>query len=301
LWLLEEEELPTDTILQTDPVEPLESYGDTTTTSEIVAELSHDKVAEQFPEITYQLDDGRFRSILYATKPEVKPEVTEQEQNSEGSVVTHDYNLRQHRSNWRSKVFTTAVKIANENNNKYTYRTSIKECKKKLRLEVTRDAIKKELQQMLDKNVFTPIYLKDVADKTRIIPSMMFMNEKYTAEGNFDKLKARLVGMGNYEDKSEYGLDDISSPTVSINSVFIVTAIAAEEQRHVATGDIPAAYLNAGIENLVYMKISKDIAEELTGLDSTYLPYVNQDGSIIVILEKAIYGLLESAKLWYEY
>ena len=43
---------------------------------------------------------------------------------------------------------------------------------------------------MLDKGVFRPVHLKDVEDKTKIIPSMTFMTEKYTAEGTVDKLKA---------------------------------------------------------------------------------------------------------------
>ena len=107
--------------------------------------------------------------------------------------------------------------------------------------------------------------------------------------------------MVNYEDKSEYGVEDISSPTVSINSLFIVAAIAAQEERKIATGDVPAAYLNAGLDNLIYMMISRDVSEELVALDPTYSPYVNRNGSVIVILDRAIYGLVESAKLWYEY
>jgi hypothetical protein len=85
------------------------------------------------------------------------------------------------------------------------------------------------------------------------------MKEKYNAEGTFEKLKARLVGMGNYENRENYDYDDISSPTVALKSVFITAAIAAEESRDVVTGDIPAAYLNAEIIEDIYMKINSEV------------------------------------------
>ena len=55
----------------------------------------------------------------------------------------------------------------------------------------------------------------------------MFLKDKYTADGKFDKLKSRLVAGGHLQDKSIY--DNGSSPTVSTTSVFIVAAIAASE------------------------------------------------------------------------
>ena len=37
----------------------------------------------------------------------------------------------------------------------------------------------------------------------------------------------------------------------------------------------------------------------LVSLDSTYGEFVCQDGTIVVELEKAMYGCIESAQLWY--
>ena len=58
-------------------------------------------------------------------------------------------------------------------------------------------------------------------------------------DGTFEKLKARIVAGGHRQDKLQYGEDKISSPTVSTNSIMMVAAIAAEENREVATVDIP--------------------------------------------------------------
>jgi len=54
-------------------------------------------------------------------------------------------------------------------------------------------AIIKEMNQMLEKRVFHPVYLKDMSrDQTKnIICCFMFLNEKYRPDGNFEKVKAR--------------------------------------------------------------------------------------------------------------
>ena len=49
--------------------------------------------------------------------------------------------------------------------------------------------------------------------KESIITSSMFLKDKYTADGKFDKLKSRLVAGGHLQDRNIY--DNGSSPTVS--------------------------------------------------------------------------------------
>lgn len=46
----------------------------------------------------------------------------------------------------------------------------------------------------------------------KVIRSSMFLTEKFTASGEFDKLKARLVAGGDGQDKTLY--DNLSSPGV---------------------------------------------------------------------------------------
>ena len=45
------------------------------------------------------------------------------------------------------------------------------------------------------------------------IMSMMFMKEKYSPSGEFEKLKARLVAGGHMQDRSVYEVENITSPT----------------------------------------------------------------------------------------
>jgi hypothetical protein len=86
----------------------------------------------------------------------------------------------------------------------------------------------------------------------------MFIKEKYTASGVFEKYKARLVAGGDHQDKELYG--DLSSPTVATSSVLTVVAIAAAEKRKVAVFDIEGVFLNADIKLTgvtVRMKLDK--------------------------------------------
>ena len=71
----------------------------------------------------------------------------------------------------------------------------------------------------------------------------MFLKEKYTADGMFEKLKSRLVAVGHLQDRDVY--NNGASPTASTSSVFILTAIAARQKRAVATVDFPGAFLNS--------------------------------------------------------
>jgi hypothetical protein len=128
----------------------------------------------------------------------------------------------------------------------------------------------------------------------------MFLKEKYLSTGEFEKLKARIVAGGDQQDKSLY--EDIGSPTVATAAVFMTAAIAAREKRHVATIDIGGAYLNADMgHHNVYMMLDPFISAILKRINAKYEEFVNDDGTIIVKLNKALYGCVQSAKLWHDH
>ena len=164
-------------------------------------------------------------------------------------------------------------------------------------------AISLELQQMLDKKVWTPVHMRDLSSDQRcsVIRSSMFLKEKYLPNGEFEKLKARLVASGDQQDKSLYS--NLSAATAATCSVFIIAAIAARERRSTAVVDITGAYLNANMstEVIVHMKIDHTLTDLLIGLDETYKSYLGRDGGCTVRLDKALYGCVESAALWGEH
>jgi len=85
---------------------------------------------------------------------------------------------------------------------------------------------------MLNKGAWEQVNIDKLSSQQRrsIIRSSIFLNEKYTSAGNFDKLKARLVHSGHMEDKSLY--DDVSSLTATTTSVMIIAVLVAKECCH---------------------------------------------------------------------
>ena len=116
----------------------------------------------------------------------------------------------------------------------------------------------------------------------------MFLKEKCLSTGEFEKLKARKYQEG----KSLY--EDVTSPTVARAAVFTAVAIAAREKRKVATIDIEGAFLNADMgHHNVHKILDPHIAALLRRSDRKFEEYLNDDGTIIVKLNKALYGCTE--------
>ena len=70
----------------------------------------------------------------------------------------------------------------------------------------TKRLILKELKQMLDRKVFSPVRtsLLTEAERRSTIRSSMFLKAKYHPDGTFDELKVRQVAGGDQQDKSLY-------------------------------------------------------------------------------------------------
>jgi hypothetical protein len=142
---------------------------------------------------------------------------------------------------------------------------------------------------------------KSILTRKRIIRSSMFLKDNYLASGAFDRFKARLVVGGDMQDKSLY--DELSSPTAATSSVLAVAAVAANEFRQVITVDIGGASLNAhmpatGVK--VHMRLDKVMTQLLLKIDPSYESSLEQSGTVIVELDKALYGCIEAASLWRE-
>ena len=76
----------------------------------------------------------------------------------------------------------------------------------------------------------------------------MFLKVKRDAQGKFEKMKSRLVGDGSKQDTSVYERK-LESPTVEIQSVFIMLELASRRRMKATKIDFLAAYLNAKIDD----------------------------------------------------
>ena len=162
------------------------------------------------------------------------------------------------------------------------------------------EAINQELQQMLDHDVFDPV--KTTPPGVRPLRTTMFLKKKVQPNGEFIKWKARYVGGGDQQTHEEYSRNEISSPTASITSLLIVASMAASEGRSVATADFSSAYLKAVMpeEHKVFVRVDPRMAAFLLKLRPQLREFVRGDGSLVMRLKRALYGCIQSARLWYD-
>ena len=157
-------------------------------------------------------------------------------------------------------------------------------------------AMMKEMDQMVQKDVFTPVHLRDLseAERKNKIGSIMFMKRK--ANGT---LKARFCADGRNE-VVPTGMDT-SSPTVMTESLLLTIAADAHERRTVVTIDVEGAFLNTPMgKNVVHVVIAPKVAAILAAAHPEFRSFLNSDGTLVVRLKKALYGCVESAKLFYD-
>ena len=81
----------------------------------------------------------------------------------------------------------------------------------------------------------------------------------------------------------------------------MIAGIAAKEHRKVCTIDFPGAYLNAEMKKTVIVKLDKHCSDILCNINKTYEEYRQSNGTLLLKLRKALYGCVESAKLWYNH
>ena len=92
--------------------------------------------------------------------------------------------------------------------------------------------------------------------------------------------------------------ENLSSPTAATTSVLTVAAVAAAEGREVVVIDIGGAFLNADMSPtgvLVHMRLDRIMSAILIQIDPTYAQYLETNGSLIVQLDKALYGCVEAS------
>ena len=116
------------------------------------------------------------------------------------------------------------------------------------------------------------------------------------------KVKGRACANGKKQ-RSYIKKEDVTSPTVSLDSLLLSLAIDAMEGRDVATADVAGAYLKTKMEDLVIVKVKGKSADMMMQVNPNFKGYETQEYGNKVIymkLKKALYGCMQSALLWYE-
>ncbi|CAJ1965953.1 unnamed protein product [Cylindrotheca closterium] len=168
-----------------------------------------------------------------------------------------------------------------------------------------KDAVDKELKQMLLRDCFTPKFVKDMtaSERKKAQSAMMLLVEK-----QFEKtIKGRLVfgGDGTCEWLSR---EDTASPTALQEATTTTCVIDAHKGRDVMMLDMPNAFIQTYTpdakegEDQIYMKITVMMVQILIDMAPEYCEYVvleNGKREIYVRVLRAVYGMLQLSLLFY--
>jgi hypothetical protein len=158
----------------------------------------------------------------------------------------------------------------------------------------------KELRQFHALCCFNPKDPKTLTrdDRHKALVSLMFLTEKRSGE-----IKARGCADGSKQ-PDHIAKEEATAPTVSADTIFLQGTIFAHERRDDATCNIPGAFLQADNPDYVLMHLDGILAELMVSIaPNIYRKYitVNAKGKpvLYVQLEKALYGMMKSALLFY--
>ena len=118
-----------------------------------------------------------------------------------------------------------------------------------------------------------------------VIGSKWAFKHKKDALGKIARFKSRVVAKGYTQ---VYGVDylDTFAPVAKLASLRIILAIAAVEDLEIHQMDVVAAFLAEELEELIYMEQPEGFVQG------------TEEEDLVCQLNKSIYGLKQSARLW---
>ncbi|KAL8103772.1 hypothetical protein AgCh_028101 [Apium graveolens] len=126
--------------------------------------------------------------------------------------------------------------------------------------------------------------LTDLPEGHKAIGVKWVYKTKTNQDGEVEKYKARLVAKGY---KQRYGIDydEVFAPVARVDTIRLLTAIAAQNQWKIFQMDVKSAFLNGYLEEEVYI-------EQPPG----YVQKGQEDK--VYRLKKALYGLKQAPRAW---
>ena len=159
-------------------------------------------------------------------------------------------------------------------------------------------AILNKYTQLNDKKVFKPYMASELTRKEKVDALNLITMVKEKRDG---KIKGRACADGRKQ-RRYIRKDEVSSPTVQLESLMMTMLIDAHEHRDVATADFVGAYLLADMEEFTLIKVTDTTVDIMCKVNPTYEKYVTIEKgkkTLYLGLVKALYGCMQSALLWY--
>ena len=161
-------------------------------------------------------------------------------------------------------------------------------------------SVEKEMRQLHDRGVMMPVHKMSLTSEQRkeALAYLMFLKRK-----SCGKVKGR--GCADSRKQRAYiAKEESTAPMVSTEAVFLTAAIDALENREVAVLDVPGAFMQADIDELVHVRFTGEMVNMLLHIDyNMYKDYVvTEKGEKVMYMEllKALYSTLHAARLFWQ-
>ena len=161
-------------------------------------------------------------------------------------------------------------------------------------------AVEKEMHQLHDHNMMTPVHKLCLTPEQHkeALAYLMFLKRKRCG-----KIKGHGCADGQ-KHRAYITKEESMAPMVSTEAVFLTTMIDAMEDRNVVVLDVPGAFMQAEIDELVHMRFTGAMVNMLLQIDhEMYKNYVViERGEQVMYMEllKALYGTLQAARLFWQ-
>jgi hypothetical protein len=162
------------------------------------------------------------------------------------------------------------------------------------------EAVRSEMQQLHDRKVMAVRKASEltIQQKQEALNYLMFLKRKRCG-----KIKGRGCADGRKQ-RLYIPKADAASPTVANEAVFLTAVVDAKEGREVAILDVPGAFMQADMDELVHVRFTGKMVDLLVEIDPEMFGpcvcYENGTKVIYVELLKALYGTLRAARLFWE-
>lgn len=174
------------------------------------------------------------------------------------------------------------------------------------------NAILEEIKAHLKNGTWTIV---DKEDNMNVVGSKIILKEKFKANGQLERRKARLVARG-FSQRPGMDFEQTYAPVAKLSSIRYLLGLAVEENLTLHQLDVSTAFLNGEIEEKIYMQkpqnlekfLLKIIVTESENTDrNTFLRAKemlndlrkNTKSEKVCLLKKAIYGLKQAGRQWF--
>lgn len=161
------------------------------------------------------------------------------------------------------------------------------QCLKSPESQYWREAVAKEYNGLISIGTFEFVPRSSLREGTNVMRCHLVFDVKRQSDGSIEKFKARLVADGNTQ---QYGVDfdRVFSTVAKLSTLRVLLVLAACEDYNLSSIDIRQAYLQATLNEELYMEVPP-------GLEN-----VDRDGNPLVVrLKRSLYGLKEAGREWH--